>query len=409
MRKLLVVITPTIVLLLITDCFAICAENEPWKKYDMDRATYEELTSDKLRWHPECGVCGPNVPDFRPYDEYVDKRIKSRWIIKPNAKPIVLSFKANADGQITDIAIRKSAASDQDNREAIKFIRSCAPLAPFPPGADASIDFATYTLNVDSTEENRLNDLLKLAGESKPREAERLLNKAIELSTKIYGQDFPQTISAMNELAWCYQQSNVAKEEKLLWQIVNLIKNNKIVTEDESRQLCGTLCSIAMFSERTKKYKQAEFAYREAIEILKKYPEGLPLYLMKLGDVYVVRKNIKEAEATYKKALVAAKLDGSLPSYDQLDSLDKLAELYLNQKRYSEAESYYKRELALYQIYDKPFSFNINFKWFSPYIQMLHKQKRLVEAKEVEKKVLAIKRISKSFKEDGTPGFSLSK
>lgn len=394
MSKLPIVVILTMYLLLLADLIVVCAEIEPWKKYDMDRATYEELTSSKLAGH--CAYLATHTsarydPDFGPYLRYMDKRIKSRWVIKPSAKPIALSFSANDNGAITDVAIHKSLASDQDNREAIKFIQSCAPLGPFPPGCHGRIiNFGAYILNVDSAEENKLNDLLKQADKATPMEREELLIKATELSTKIYGQDFPQTLDTMYKLSLAHQQlGKIAKEQKLLWQIVALGKNDNMRDRHEDWELGCRLDRISDISEKLGNYKEAERALIEAVEIFKKYADLLPRRLLKLGDGYLRSRNPKMAETTYKKAVALANSGDLL--YNKLDAIDRLSEFYLNQQRYLEADASYKQELSLCESDNKSFSYSSSFQWFIPYIEMLRKQKRFTDADEIEKRVQVVK------------------
>jgi TonB family protein len=86
--------------------------------------------------------------DFGPYMANMQRRIKSKWIVKDHLthSPITVQFKLYREGFITGLTLQKGCEDSEVDQAAMEAVRNATPLAPLPAGTPANVDIA-FTFN----------------------------------------------------------------------------------------------------------------------------------------------------------------------------------------------------------------------------------------------------------------------
>ena len=89
--------------------------------------------------------------DFGPYMNELQRRIKRAW--RPprgnESKRVVVVFKINAEGELSDLSIKKGSGFEPSDKAALLAIQNAAPFARLPIGAPSPVDIEfTFDYNV---------------------------------------------------------------------------------------------------------------------------------------------------------------------------------------------------------------------------------------------------------------------
>lgn len=89
--------------------------------------------------------------DFGPYMNDLQRRIKHAW--RPprgnESKRVIVTFKINRDGELSNLLIKKSSSFEPSDKAALLAIQNAAPFARLPEGAPNAVDIEfTFDYNV---------------------------------------------------------------------------------------------------------------------------------------------------------------------------------------------------------------------------------------------------------------------
>ena len=170
-------------------------------------------------------------------------------------------------------------------------------------------------------------------------QAQRQLERAVELQRKALGEDAPETLESMQSLAQIYrEQSQYAQAESLFKHVMQV--QRRILGEDNSETL-GVIRSLAEVYYRMGRYPEAESILREVIEKTRRlHPENrqeLLRELIDLANAYAEEARVADAESVATEALgLSRRLHGENHP-NTMSCLHVLAKIYRLQNKPEEA------------------------------------------------------------------------
>ncbi len=171
-------------------------------------------------------------------------------------------------------------------------------------------------------------------------EAQQHMERGLELRRQVQGEEHPDTLAVMNDLAYIYKyQGKNAQAEPLYTKVLEVRRR---VLGEENPATLSTLNSLATVYEKQGHYPQAEMLHRQAYETLKRVA-GEDNYdtisaMVNLALIYVREGKFADAEALDRKAVdIMPRVFGE-EHPDTLTAMNNLAQVYLREGKYSQAE-----------------------------------------------------------------------
>jgi tetratricopeptide (TPR) repeat protein len=194
---------------------------------------------------------------------------------------------------------------------------------------------------------NNLSLLLKAT--NRLRDAEPLMKRALEIAEKAYGENCPIVATALNNLAELYRVTNRLKEAEPLYKRALEI-NEKAFGEDHPN-ITGALNNLAKLLQATNRLKEAEPLMKRALEIDEKaFGKDHPKVAIRLNNLAVLLQatnRLKEAEPLMKRALEIDEKAFGKDHPNVATDLNNLAQLLKATNRLKEAEPLMKRALEI--------------------------------------------------------------
>jgi len=178
-------------------------------------------------------------------------------------------------------------------------------------------------------------------------EAEPLHLETLETRKRVLGDDHPNTLASMNNLANLYlNQGRYAEAEPLH---LETLETKKRVLGDDHPDTLASMNNLAGLYVSQGRYAEAEPLLLETLETRKRvngndHPNTL-LSMNNLASLYQRQGRYAEAEPLYLETLKTQKRVLGDDHPDTLRSMNNLANLYLDQGRYAEAEPLYLETL----------------------------------------------------------------
>jgi tetratricopeptide (TPR) repeat protein len=181
---------------------------------------------------------------------------------------------------------------------------------------------------------------LCLHSEGRYTEAEGLLKQAMETHKRMLGQEHPDTLSSMNNLALTYRKQGRWKEAEV--QFTQVLETKKRVLGEEHPSTLTSMASLALTLWNLGRSKDAEELFGHVLEIRKKamgpeHPDTL-ISMSNLATTYWNQGRWKEAEEMEVQVLETSKRVLGQEHPDTLTSMANLASTYKEQGRWKEAE-----------------------------------------------------------------------
>jgi non-specific serine/threonine protein kinase/serine/threonine-protein kinase len=220
---------------------------------------------------------------------------------------------------------------------------------PAEPLARESLDLRRRELGDDHPETlGALHDLATQRwNQGRYDEAEPLFQEAMERERRVFGDDDPRTLRLMNSAANLYSdQGRYADAESLYVQVVDARRRT---VGDDDRETLRALGNLALLYYDEARYDDAEPLYLETLERQRRvlgddHPETIDT-MNNLGILYWAVGRFDEAESVYSQAL-EARLRVQGPDHPRtLGTMNNLALLKHYQKKYDEAEPLYRETL----------------------------------------------------------------
>ena len=180
-------------------------------------------------------------------------------------------------------------------------------------------------------------------------EAQRQLEKALSLRRRLLGDDHPDTLASMGDLAVLYRdQSKPAQAESLLAKVLNF--QRRVLGADRPETL-ETAHELAQLYEEEGKTAQAGPLLTETLKARRRIlgednPDTL-LSMLELGGFYQLQGKYPEAEPLMVKALAVQRRVRGADHPETLASMNALAVLYATEGKYAQAEPLYSEVLGI--------------------------------------------------------------
>jgi eukaryotic-like serine/threonine-protein kinase len=216
---------------------------------------------------------------------------------------------------------------------------------------ERSLDLRRRLLGEDQPETlsvmNDLGLLYRFAG--KPAQAEALLSKVLEIRLRVSGEEQPATLRAMNNLGFVYQIEGKYSQAGAI--LSKALEIRRRVLGDEHPETLIATDNLAIVYFRKKEYAKAESLFAKNLEnrrrvIGEEHPDTLDT-MNNLGATLKEEGRLAEAVALLSKVLEAKRrvLGEEHPS--TLTSMVNVAVLYAYQGQYLEAEPLMVRAVEL--------------------------------------------------------------
>jgi tetratricopeptide (TPR) repeat protein len=171
-------------------------------------------------------------------------------------------------------------------------------------------------------------------------EAQRQFERALELRRRVLGQDHPDTLATMNDLADAYRvQSAFAQAETLLTKV---LETQRRVLGEENRDSLTSMNGLATVYLDQAKYAQAEPLLVKALEAQRRvlgpdHPDTLTS-LHDLATAYEGEGKLGQAEPLEIQALEARRRVLGEEHPQTIRSINELANVYRDQGKLAQAE-----------------------------------------------------------------------
>jgi tetratricopeptide (TPR) repeat protein len=195
-----------------------------------------------------------------------------------------------------------------------------------------------------------MNNLaIVLQQQEKYKEAEKMHRQELGLTKKVLGKVHPDTLASMDNLANVLQQQEKYEEaEEMHRRTLDLMR---MVLGEEHPSTLGSMNNLAIVLRQQEKYEEAEKMLRQALDLMRMVlGEEHPYTLASMGNLANVlqqQEKYEEAEEMHRQTLTLTKkvLGEEHPS--TLDSMNNLAEALRQQEKYEEAEEMHRQTLTL--------------------------------------------------------------
>jgi tetratricopeptide (TPR) repeat protein len=185
--------------------------------------------------------------------------------------------------------------------------------------------------------------------EGKYSAAGPLIAKVLEIRRRALGKEHPDTLVSMDELASLYQkQGKNADAEQLFTQVLTVRRRT---LGQENSQTLDSMNNLGLLYFDQGKYAQAEPLYARALEVLPRvigpeHPQTLSA-MNNLGLVHLYQAHYAQAEPLLTQVLNMRRRVLGEEHPNTLNSMNNLALLHYYQNDYAQAESIYARLLEI--------------------------------------------------------------
>jgi tetratricopeptide (TPR) repeat protein len=178
-------------------------------------------------------------------------------------------------------------------------------------------------------------------------QAEPLLEQGLDIQKGLFGDDHPDTLRSMGNLASLYQDQSRYDEAEPLYR--QTLETRKRVLGDDHPRTLTSMNDLANLYENQGRYDEAEPLYLEVLEGRRRvlgddHPETL-ISMNGVAMLHEIRGRYDQAEALHLETLEIRKRVLGDDHPDMLSSLNNLALVYNRQGRYDEAEPLYRQTL----------------------------------------------------------------
>jgi eukaryotic-like serine/threonine-protein kinase len=180
-------------------------------------------------------------------------------------------------------------------------------------------------------------------------EAQRQLERTIELRRRVLGEGDPATLTSLRSLATVYlNQGKFSQAEPLYKKVLDV--QRRILGEQHADTL-QSMFDLGVVYDGETKYAQAEPLFAKVLEARKRVlgdenPDTLES-MYRLGSLYQLQGKYAQAEPLVTRALQVQRRVLGEEHPNTLLSMNNLASLYENQHKYAEAESLFREAFSI--------------------------------------------------------------
>lgn len=178
-------------------------------------------------------------------------------------------------------------------------------------------------------------------------EAQIQIERTLEIRRRLLGEDHPETLLTLNNLAaLCLDQGKRAEAEPLLLKVLEI--GNRTVGKENPSTLV-TLNNLAGLYRMEGKYAQAERIYAQSLEIRRRVlgenDRSTALTMHNLASLYRLEGKYAEAEPLQIKAVEVWRAVLGEEAPETLQGMNNLAALYRAEDKFSNAENIWSKVL----------------------------------------------------------------
>ena len=170
--------------------------------------------------------------------------------------------------------------------------------------------------------------------------AEEHLARAVDLRTRVLGEEHPDTLYAAEDLGTLFADQGRFTEAEALFQ--GTLNTRKRVLGEEHAATLSSLNNVATVYTQQGRFAEAEPLHRDLLALKRRLlgPDHAQTRasLFNLANVYQLMDRYDEAESLYREVLEINRRVLGEEHPDTLDVIQNLAALYLKQGRFAEAE-----------------------------------------------------------------------
>ncbi|MCJ8279996.1 MAG: tetratricopeptide repeat protein, partial [Rivularia sp. ALOHA_DT_140] len=198
----------------------------------------------------------------------------------------------------------------------------------------------------------RLNaEGMKVYQEGKHNQAIPLLKSALSIREKTLGEEHPDVVESLNNLALVYEAlSNYDALQSLYLRTLNIYEK---ILGKEHQYVANILNKLARVYQLQGNYQTCEGLYLRSIAIyeqaLGKFHPDVGQTLNNLAQLYKLQGNYIKAESLLLRSLTIYEKALGKSHSDVAIILNNLGQIYELQGDYAQAESFYLRSLAIYK------------------------------------------------------------
>ena len=180
-------------------------------------------------------------------------------------------------------------------------------------------------------------------------QARPLLEEAIEINRSVLGEDHPDTLFTMNDLATLhYRESRLDLAESM--HSDTLSRRRRVLGDDHPRTL-ASMNNLAAVYWDLRRHDEAEKLYSEALAVMRRQygqdHKATLVCMSNLASIYSDQQHYDKSETLRLEALNTMRRMLGEDHPETMRTADGLTDLYLRQGRYDEAESLSLETLGL--------------------------------------------------------------
>lgn len=180
-------------------------------------------------------------------------------------------------------------------------------------------------------------------------QAVELYNKALEIQRRVLGREHPDVLSSMNGLANVYEALGKYPQAEALDN--QALEMRRRILGPEYRDTLSSMNNLANVYDSQGKYPQAEALYSQSLEIRRhvmgpEHPDTLES-MNNLAIVYDEQGKLAQAEALQNQALEIKRRVLGPGHPDTVSSMNNLATVYFEQGKYAQAEVLHSQTMEI--------------------------------------------------------------
>jgi tetratricopeptide (TPR) repeat protein len=180
-------------------------------------------------------------------------------------------------------------------------------------------------------------------------EAQKQLQRAMDLRLRLLGENHPDTIDAIDDLAWLYRnEGKYAQAEPLASKV---LESRRRLLGEEHPDTIVSMSKLAVLYRFEGKPAQAEVLTGKVLEIRRRISgeenDATLLAMNNLGAVYQIEGKYAQAERLLSRLLAIRRRVSGPEHPDTLIAMDNVATVYYRQRKYAQAEPLFAKILDI--------------------------------------------------------------
>jgi serine/threonine protein kinase/Tfp pilus assembly protein PilF len=179
------------------------------------------------------------------------------------------------------------------------------------------------------------------------KKATPLLEKSLEMRRRLLGEDNPDTLEAMDDLAFWYEMQGRASEAETIY--ARLLEARRRLLGEDNPDTLEAMYGLAGTYRDERRFSEEETLRRQALETKRRTlgedNPGTLMSMVALANSYASQSRYADAETLYRQALERIRRVMGNDNPHTLGTMRILANLYRAQGRHAEAERLYRETL----------------------------------------------------------------